>query len=64
MMLYEMTNTFEDLMDEALDKLTPRQFEKFLDNISMIVVNYEDEKLRIQRLESLRMQRLESNKRR
>lgn len=42
MTLYEFENAFEELMDRALNDLTPKRFEKFLDDISMMVADYED----------------------
>lgn len=42
MTLYEFENAFEELMDRALNDLTPKRFAKFLDDISMMVVDYED----------------------
>lgn len=43
MTLYEFDTEFEELMDKALNELSPKQFEKFLDDISMIISDYEDE---------------------
>jgi predicted Zn-dependent protease with MMP-like domain len=42
--LYEFDNEFEELMDQALNDLSPKQFAKFLDDISMMLADYEDEK--------------------
>lgn len=41
--LYDFDSEFEELMDRALNDLSSRQFAKFLDNISMILADYEDE---------------------
>ena len=43
MTLYEFENSFEELMDRDANDLSSRQFAKFLDNISMILADYEDE---------------------
>lgn len=40
--LYDFDNEFEELMDQALNDLSPKQFAKFLDDISMMLVDYED----------------------
>lgn len=42
MTLYEFDNAFEELMDRALNDLSQKQFAKFLDDISMMVADYED----------------------
>lgn len=42
MKLYEFEDAFEELMDWALNDLSPKQFSKFLDDISMILTEYED----------------------
>ena len=42
MSLYEFDTRFEELLDEALNELSPKQFEKFLDDISMILSDYDD----------------------
>ena len=41
--LYEFDNEFEELMDRALNDLSPKQFTRFLDNISMMLADYEGE---------------------
>ena len=40
--LYEFDLEFEELMDNALSELSPKAFIKFLDDISMIISDYED----------------------
>ena len=40
--LYEFDNEFEELMDQAVNDLSPKQFTKFLDDISMMLADYED----------------------
>ena len=40
--LYEFETAFEELMDDALNKLSPEQFEKFKDSVSMILEDYEN----------------------
>lgn len=40
--LYEFETAFEELMDDALNKLSPEQFEKFKDSVSMILLDYEN----------------------
>jgi len=40
--LYEFEVEFEELMDAALNELSPAQFEKFKDSVSMILADYED----------------------
>ena len=40
--LYDFERAFEELMDNALNKLTPDQFEKFKDSVSMILEDYEN----------------------
>ena len=40
--LYDFDYEFEELMDQAVNDLSPKQFAKFLDDISMILVDYED----------------------
>ena len=40
--LYDFTTAFEELMDTALNKLSPDAFEKFKDNINMILADYEE----------------------
>lgn len=39
--LYEFEVAFQDMMDDALNKLSPAQFEKLKDSISMIMDDYE-----------------------
>lgn len=41
MTLYEFDTAFEELMDKAKNELSPNAFEKFLDDISMILPDYE-----------------------
>ena len=41
--LYDFDNEFEELMDQAVNDLSPKQFAKFLDDISMMLADYEDE---------------------
>ena len=41
--LYDFDNEFEGLMDQAVNDLSPKQFAKFLDDISMMLADYEDE---------------------
>ena len=40
--LYEFDSEFEKLMDQAVNDLSPKQFAKFLDDISMMLADYED----------------------
>lgn len=40
---YEATVAFEELIDKALNELSPSAFERFLDDISMIVESFDDE---------------------
>ena len=40
--LYEFESAFEELMDSAQNELSPEQFEKFRDSVSMILSDYED----------------------
>ena len=42
MTLYEVDNAFEDLMDKAVNDLSPKQFKQFMDDISMMLSDYED----------------------
>lgn len=42
MSLYDFDRRFEELLDDALNELSPKQFEKFLDDISMILSDYDD----------------------
>ena len=41
--LYEFDNAFEELMDQAMNDLSSKQFAKFLDDISMMLADYESE---------------------
>lgn len=41
MTLYEFDNEFENLMDKAVNDLSPKQFKQFMDDISMILADYE-----------------------
>lgn len=38
---YELDMVFEELLDTALNELSPEEFNKFLDDITMIVSDYE-----------------------
>ena len=40
--LYEFENAFTELIDEALNVLSPAQFEKLKDSVSMILGEYTD----------------------
>lgn len=40
--LYDFDTEFEQLMDNALKELSPKAFNRFLDDISMIISDYED----------------------
>ena len=40
--LYEFENAFTELMDEALNVLSPAQFEKLKDSVQMILGDYTD----------------------
>ena len=40
--LYDFDREFEKLMDQAVNDLSPKQFAKFLDDISMMLADYED----------------------
>lgn len=40
--LYDFDSAFENLMDEALNNLSPESFRKFKDDITMILADYED----------------------
>lgn len=42
MSLYEFDTRFEELLDEALNELSPKQFAKFIDDIYMILSDYDD----------------------
>lgn len=39
--LWEYETAFQDLMDDALNNLSPANFEKFKDSVSMILGDYE-----------------------
>lgn len=41
--LYDFDTEFEELLDKALNELTPNFFAKFLDDITMILADYEVE---------------------
>lgn len=40
--LYEFENAFTELMDEALNALSPAQFEKLKDSVQTILEEYTD----------------------
>lgn len=40
--LYEFETAFQEMMDEALNALSPEQFEKLKDSVSMILSDYEE----------------------
>jgi hypothetical protein len=40
--LYDFDSEFEELKDQAVSDLSPKQFAKFLDDISMMLTDYED----------------------
>lgn len=40
--LYEFDSEFEELMNAAVNDLSPKQFTRFLDDISMMLADYED----------------------
>lgn len=42
MTLYELTGELIELMDKALNELDPKQFDMFIDQIDMIVSDYQD----------------------
>ena len=42
--LYDFDSEFGELMDQALNDLSSKQFAKFLDDISMMLADYEDKK--------------------
>ena len=42
MTLYEADTAFEELMDKALNELSPKAFAKFLDDITMMLAGYEE----------------------
>lgn len=39
--LYDFDTEFEQLMDRALNELSPKAFNTFLDDISMMLADYE-----------------------
>ena len=43
MTLYDFDTKFEQLMDRAKKELSPKRFNKFLDDISMMLADYEVE---------------------
>ena len=43
MSIYEFDSEFEELMDKALNKLSPRDFKTFLDHIDQIIADYQEE---------------------
>ena len=40
--IYDFDSAFEDLMDDALNNLSPESFRKFIDDITMILADYEE----------------------
>lgn len=40
--LYDFDSAFENLMDDALNNLSPESFRKFIDDITMILADYEE----------------------
>lgn len=40
--LYDFETAFSELMDTALSTLSPEQFERFKDSVSMILEDYEE----------------------
>ena len=42
MSLYDFDRRFEELLDDALNELSPKQFAKFIDDIYMILSDYDD----------------------
>lgn len=40
MTLYEFDSAFENLMDKAVNDLSPKQFKRFIDDISMMLSDY------------------------
>ena len=40
--LYDFENAFQQMMDNALNVLSPEQFEKLKDSVSMILEDYEE----------------------
>lgn len=41
MTLYDFDNQFTELMDKAVNELSPKLFAKFLDDITLILADYE-----------------------
>ena len=41
--LYEFETAFSELMDTALSTLSPEQFDRFKDSVSMILEDYEEQ---------------------
>ena len=41
MSLYDFDRGFEELLDDALNELSPEQFAKFIDDIYMILSDYD-----------------------
>lgn len=41
MTLYEFDEQFTELMDRAVNELSPKTFKKFLDDITLILADYE-----------------------
>ena len=41
MNLYDFDEQFTELMDKAVNELSPELFEKFLDDITIILADYE-----------------------
>lgn len=48
MTLYEFDNQFTEMMDKAVNELSPKLFAKFLDDITLILADYEVAKERVQ----------------
>lgn len=42
MTLYDFEQEFTELMDKALNDLSPQQFKIFLDDLSIIISDYEE----------------------
>ena len=42
MNVYDADLAFEELMDRAVNELSPKQFAQFVDDIYMILPDYED----------------------
>lgn len=41
--IYDFDNEFEELMDQAVNDLSPKQFAKFLNDIAMMLADYKCE---------------------